>query len=529
MRERQDQASRIVGTLLLAGAGLVGTGNLAAQANSSTVPDAQLASNVLKALASNSKLADQQISSTAVYGVVTLSGRVRDETTRSLAEDIVSRTAGVQKVVDELTIGDQLAANQTSPADQGSNPQLQSDGTIAPPVGAQISGQPPLSTQPQSNSGQAQQPYDPQAAQPGNPDGNLAQDGQAGPPPPDPSVVGAQSPYGQNQPPYPQQGQPPYGQAGPPSYPQGQQPPYGQAGQSPYGQGQPPYDQQTQPPYSQQGQPPYGQTGQAPYGQGQPYGQPPYGPPTQNPYGPGSAAPGQPRPYTAGNSGYAGQPGGDVVSVAAGSTLQLRLNGSVDSKHTQIGSPFSGTVIRDVVANGFVAVPRGATVEGTVVDATKGGAIKGHASLALQLTQVTIGGRVYPLTSTIWTASGSDKTGRTVGSAIGLGVVGAVIGGVAGGGAGAAIGAGAGGAAGIGASAASGNQQLFLPPESVLAFQLAQPVTVTTVPQAELERLGYGIPSGPPQVRRRYPPPPPYYYGPGYYYAPRAYYRPYPY
>ncbi len=206
------------------------------------------------------------------------------------------------------------------------------------------------------------------------------------------------------------------------------------------------------------------------------------------------------------------------------------MNEGIDSKHAKIGGPFSGIVIRDVIANGFIAIPRGATVQGSVVDATKGGAIKGHASLALQLTQVTLGGRAYPLTSNVWEQDGFDKTGRTVGSAVGLGVVGAIIGGVAGGGAGAAIGAGAGGAAGIGASAASGNPQVFLPPEAVVTFQLTQPVTLTTVSQAEMERLGYGLPpSGPQVMHRRYPPPPPYYYGPGYYYAPRAYYRPYPY
>lgn len=514
MRARYQQASRVVGTLLIAGAGWAGSGNLAAQTKSSAVPDAQVESNVLKALATNSKLANQQISTAAVYGVVTLSGQVKDESTRSLAEDIVSRTPGVQKVVDEMTIGTQSAAAQSAPApDQGSNPQLQSDGTMAPPAEAQNAaesgGQPPLSGQAQGNESQQQGAYDGQPAQSGASSQGAGQYGQAGPPPADPS-------YGANQPPYGQQGQPPYGQG---------QPPYAQQGQtSPYPQsGQPQYGQPGQAPYGQPGQPQYGQSGQPPYGQP---GQPPYGPP-QYPYG---QAPGQARPYAAGDTAaYPGQAGGQVVSIPSGVTLQLRLDQGVDSRHSQIGSPFSGTVIRDVVANGFIAIPRGATVQGTVVDANRGGAIKGHASLALQLNQVTLGGRVYPVTSNVWEQDGLDKTGRTVGSAIGLGAVGAIIGGVAGGGAGAAIGAGAGGAAGIGASAASGNPQVFLPPEAVIAFQLTQPVTVTTVSQAEMERMGYGIPTGNPQMRRRYPPPPPYYYGPGYYYAPRAYYRPYPY
>ena len=506
----------VVGSLLLAGAGLATTGDLAAQTKSLTVSDAQVESNVLKALAGNAGLADQQISSAAVYGVVTLSGKVKDESTRSLAEDIVSRTNGVQKVVDELTIGTQATTEPSAAgSDQGSNPLLQSDGTMAPGPAAQNSAAPagssPVSGQPQTNPNQQQLP--PYGQQSG-----AAQDGQAGPPPSNPAYDASQSPYGQAD-------QPPYGQG---------QPAYGQQGQSPYGQSQPSYGQQSQPPYNQQGQMPYPQQGPQ-YGQAgpPPYGQPSYGSPSQTPYGQvpygrqGPGGPAQSQPYTSGSGAYPGQPGGQVVSITAGAALQLRLNEGIDSKHSQIGSSFSGTVIRDVVADGLIAIPRGATVQGTVVDANKGGAIKGHSSLALQLNQVILGGRTYPLASNVWEQDGLDKTGRTVGSAVGLGVVGALIGGVAGGGAGAAIGAGAGGAAGIGASAASGNQQVFLPPEAVITFQLAQPVSITTVSQAEMERLGYGVPSGAPQQMRRRYPPPPYYYGPGYYYAPRAYYRPY--
>ncbi len=503
MHAREDRhASRGMRSLLLAGAALAASGDLAAQSKSPAVSDAQVEASVLRALAGDAMLADQQISSAAVYGVVTLSGHVKDETTRSRAEDLVSRTPGVQKVVDELTVAGQSAAAPLSPpvnGDQGSNPQLQSDGTMAPSSNIQAGGQ-PLSAPPQGNESQVQPAYPAQGSQPGASSSSVGPEGQAGPPP-NPGYGGTHVPYGQqDQSPYPQQSQAPDSQ-------QGSQP-YGEPGQSPY-------PQQGQPPYSrQQSQPPYGQAGQ-----------PPYGPPTQPPYG-------QQRPYTAGEGAYIGQTGGQVVSVPAGATLQLRMNEGIDSKHSQIGSSFSGTVIRDIVANGFVAIPRGATVQGTVVDASKGGTIKGHASLALQVTQVIVGGRVYPLTSNIWQQDGIDKTGRTVESAIGLGVVGAIIGGVAGGGAGAAIGAGAGGAAGIGASAASGNPQVFLPPESVIAFQITQPITVTTVSQAEMERLGYGVSGGVPQgMRRRYPPPPPppYYYGPGYYYGPRAYYRPYPY
>jgi hypothetical protein len=100
-----------------------------AQTKPATVPDAQIEASVLKTLAGAPELADQAITSTTVYGVVTLNGTVRDEPSRDLAEHLVSTTAGVQKVVDQLVIGAVPAASNDS-ADGGTNPNLQSDGSI---------------------------------------------------------------------------------------------------------------------------------------------------------------------------------------------------------------------------------------------------------------------------------------------------------------------------------------------------------------------------------------------------------------
>ena len=69
------------------------------------MPDAQVEASVLKGLAGAPDLANQAITTTTVYGVVTLSGSVESEALRTEAETIASRTAGVQKVIDELTLG----------------------------------------------------------------------------------------------------------------------------------------------------------------------------------------------------------------------------------------------------------------------------------------------------------------------------------------------------------------------------------------------------------------------------------------
>jgi hypothetical protein len=192
----------------------------------------------------------------------------------------------------------------------------------------------------------------------------------------------------------------------------------------------------------------------------------------------------------------------------------------MNSKNTAPGTTFDGVVLSNVFAGGFVAIPRGAAIQGTVVDAHTAGQLNGKGELKLQLTSVTFGGKAYPIATDFWWHQGADKTANTVGNTVGLASVGALIGAVAGGGVGAAVGAGVGGIAGLGVSSASHKGEAALPAEAIITFHLTQPTDVTTLSQAEVNRLGAGVPY--PQMQRRYPPPPPPYpypyYGPGYYY-----------
>ena len=388
------------GVVILSGAMVAGA---AGAQDSKPLPDAQIESNVLRALASAPELSTQNIQTSTVYGTVTLSGNVHDEDLRVKAENLAARAPGVKKVVDQLTLGDTpppvgAPAEQAQAAPDASGPPpgqvLQSDGTYAPA------------------------PADDQSA-----DAAMqAQNGQADP----------------SQPAAPNQAPPP------------------------------------------------------------PARRPMY----QN-YGPGGPQGGQ----------LAGQP----VTVPAGAPLQIRINRGLDSNHIKPGTPFDGMIMADVVAGGAVAIPRGALVQGVVVDAKKAGALKGEGELSLQLNSVTLGGVVYPLVTDVWQREGKDKTVSTVNNAVGMGALGAIIGAVAGGGKGAAIGAGVGGAAGVANSAASPRGQIIIPPESILHFKTSTPVDVKTVSQQEMSRLAYaaGPSNPPPPVRRRYYSP---YYG--YYYGP---------
>src|ERR1039458_3630126 len=76
------------------------------------MPDAQVEANVLKALAAAPDLANQPMTTTTVYGVVTLSGSVQTEALRTEVEMIASHTQGVQKVVDELNLSPDTARSE---------------------------------------------------------------------------------------------------------------------------------------------------------------------------------------------------------------------------------------------------------------------------------------------------------------------------------------------------------------------------------------------------------------------------------
>ena len=214
---------------------------------------------------------------------------------------------------------------------------------------------------------------------------------------------------------------------------------------------------------------------------------------------------------------YGAQEGGQAVTIPSGALLRVRLVEGLTAKRIKAGTIFDATVLNDVIAEGEVAIPRGASVQGTIVESNPSGAVGGKGELALQLTSVSLSGRNYPIFSDTWTHYGRNKTGQTVGNAVGLGAFGALIGAVAGGGAGAAIGAAAGGAAGIGASAASGRNDVVVPPEAIISFHLVQPAGVTTVSQQEMDRLGYGVQQANLQQRRPPTPPPGYYGRPAYY------------
>lgn len=490
----------------------------------SSIPDAQVESNVLKALASAPELASEQITTRTVDGTVTLSGTVSAEQARNHAEQLSANTDGVRKVVDELRLG--AAVPSSTEAQTGTATPLVplSDGTYGPAparngevVGSGPAYPAPRKPEPGSAPAIPAQRNNPEADQELDLEIEQGANRQGTPLPAQPNAPA--QPYAQGAPnQYPNQypGQyPNQTSANPgPSQSPGSQPPY--YAPSPGGPAQPGTAQA--PPSGYSGYP-YPQRPMYYPGYGQGYPPAPYPPAYSQSYPPSRMQDGQ--------QPFAGQPAGLPVVVPPGTPLRVRVNQTLRSDRTQPGTAFEGIIVNDVQAGGYIAIPRGAAVQGTVLDAKSSGALTGRGEMSIQLTSVTLGGKLYPLVTDVWAHNGGDKTIETVNKTAGFGAAGALIGALAGGGAGAAIGGGVGAAAGLGSSAASGHGQVFIPSEAVVTFHTAQPASVATVSQGEMQRLAYGVPPGADSrpVPRPYPPA---YVAPGYY--PGNYpgsYRPY--
>ncbi len=269
----------------------------------------------------------------------------------------------------------------------------------------------------------------------------------------------------------------------------------GDPADSGYGQNPPDQGQEQGPP------PPQGQYQGPPQGGNQPYGQ--YqGPPPQ-----------------AGNE-PAPPPVPPELTIRPGTIVTIRTNQALSSDRNQTGDRFSGTLAQPIVVNGIVVAAPGEPVMGRVTDAKKAGLVKGVSHLGLELTSITMvdGNPVVLQTATTGhngpTSNGRDAAAIATTTAVGAAIGASVapwhdLGGST------AIGAGAGAAVGILGVLLTRGRPTIVPPESVLTFQIQQPIAVSTTaaPQAfqyiQPQDYGQGGQQGPPPRYRQG-------YGPGY-------------
>jgi predicted phage tail protein len=166
-------------------------------------------------------------------------------------------------------------------------------------------------------------------------------------------------------------------------------------------------------------------------------------------------------------------------TLTAGTPVVVRTTSRISTKTSATGSLFEATLEEPLEVDGYLVAPKGAQVEGVVIDADDGGRVKGVASISVGLRSVIMAdGRRLPIKTTSISRqakSGAGKDAAKVGIASGIG---AAIGAIAGGGKGAAIGAGVGAGGGTAGVLMTKGGPAEIGGETVLKFALSSDTRV---------------------------------------------------
>ncbi len=163
------------------------------------------------------------------------------------------------------------------------------------------------------------------------------------------------------------------------------------------------------------------------------------------------------------------------VTIPAGTSLSVTMLSPLASNTSKVEDPVKASLAKPIVVSGTTAVPSGAQITGSVIDAKESGRVKGKASVAFRFERLEVRGESYriqtaPVTREAAHEKGSDAKKGGVGAGVG-----AVVGGVVGGGKGAAIGAVAGG---TGAVLATKGNEVQVAPGTVVTALLQESLTV---------------------------------------------------
>lgn len=167
-----------------------------------------------------------------------------------------------------------------------------------------------------------------------------------------------------------------------------------------------------------------------------------------------------------------------MITVPAGTRILVRMVDSIDSSTQKSGFRFTATLETNLRVGKTTAAPKDSIFYGRLIYASSAGRFAGNSELTIELTDIVIDGVIYPLLTRTYEVKGSGEGKHTARDVIGGTGLGALIGALAGGGKGAGIGALAGAAGGTAVAATKKGEQISIPSESLVEFQLDQPLTL---------------------------------------------------
>ena len=168
------------------------------------------------------------------------------------------------------------------------------------------------------------------------------------------------------------------------------------------------------------------------------------------------------------------------ATLAAGTPVRVITSSEISTDTSKTGDGFTLILNEDISYGGRIVARRGATVRGVVSESDPGGRVKGVATISVTLTGITLAdGSQAAIRTNEYNMDAPGSVGKNVavtGASTGIG---AAIGAIAGGAKGAGIGAGAGAATGVGVALATRGNPAVIAPETVIPFNLTDPLTVT--------------------------------------------------
>jgi hypothetical protein len=175
------------------------------------------------------------------------------------------------------------------------------------------------------------------------------------------------------------------------------------------------------------------------------------------------------------------------ITLNPGTTLPIRITQTLDSATTQQGETFTGTVASDIVSDGLVVIRTGTPVTGRVIAVQEAAHYKGSSLLTIELTSINRRGEKVTVNTDPYSVQGKGRGKNTAEKVGGGAAVGAILGGILGGGKGAAIGAAAGGGVGAGANTITRGEQVQIPSETLIRFNLTNTLSLRVPTRGETE------------------------------------------